>query len=506
MTPYAPWLAALAPALPMLVGLLPQAARGAPARARARLAALAASVAAGVAVLTAVACAVWGQPLATPTLGDAGIGAAIYIDALTAVVLVLVSGVGAVVARYSVNYLDGDPRHGYFTRWLCLTLAAVQWLVLSGNLALSFAAWIATSAGLHQLLIYYPERQAAVLAARKKFVASRLGDGCLLAALILLHRATGTLAIADLLHAPGASLSGAGALIALTALLKSAQLPTHGWLTEVMETPTPVSALLHAGIINAGGFLVLRLWPLIAASPASLVLLLAVGGATAIVGSLALPEQTSVKARLAWSTIAQMGFMMMQLGLGAFAAALAHLVCHALYKAYAFLTAAGAAERGAPDPAGTAPRGAAVALVAGVVAAIALQRLAGQDMATTVLGSVAAIGVVQLLVRLAAPAAGGARWVYGAGLAALVVGAYAAVRVAAEWGFPGAPPPAAGAQRWLAAVLVAAFAALPLATWLRPQGWEVLKIHAATGFYGNVLLNRLVLAWWPAGASAERRS
>ena len=174
------------------------------------------------------------------------------------------------------DYLDGDPQLVRFFRLLCLTLASVLTLIVSGNLILFAAAWIATSLGLHQLLLFYADRPAARLAARKKFLFSRLGDLCLIGVLALIWRSFGAIDFATILPtaegmAAGgivpADLSWIAGLLVVAALLKSAQFPVHGWLLEVMETPTPVSALLHAEIINAGGFLVLRFGDVIAFGP-----------------------------------------------------------------------------------------------------------------------------------------------------------------------------------------------------------------------------------------------
>ena len=129
-----------------------------------------------------------------------------------------------------------------------------------------------------------------------------------------------------------------GTLYVLGAMTKSAQFPFHSWLPDTMETPTPVSALMHAGIINAGGFLVIRLSPLISLSHIALDFLAIVGAFTALLGGVIMLTQTSVKRSLAYSTIAQMGFMMLQCGLGAYSAALLHIVAHSVYKAHAFLS------------------------------------------------------------------------------------------------------------------------------------------------------------------------
>ncbi|MCA9764679.1 MAG: oxidoreductase, partial [Gemmatimonadetes bacterium] len=127
--------------------------------------------------------------------------------------------------------------------------------------------------------------------------------------------------------------------------LKSAQFPTHGWLTEVMETPTPVSALLHAGVINAGGFLLIRFADVMVLSPGVLAALVLIGACTALCAGLIVLTQTAVKTSLAWSTIAQMGFMILQCGLALFPLALLHIVAHSLYKAHAFLRASSAVEQ-----------------------------------------------------------------------------------------------------------------------------------------------------------------
>ncbi len=209
--------------------------------------------------------------------------------------------------------------------------------------------WVATSLLLHQLLLFYPERIAAQRAARKKFIVSRTGDAALIGAVILLAISFGTGDIATILVAAregqGLPLTiAAAALLAVAALLKSAQFPTHGWLTEVMETPTPVSALLHAGVVNAGGFLLIRFADVMLQAPVVLAVLVMVGGFTALFGSLVMLTQSAVKTSLAWSTVAQMGFMILQCGLALFPIALLHIVAHSLYKAHAFLGSGSAIE------------------------------------------------------------------------------------------------------------------------------------------------------------------
>jgi len=272
----------------------------------------------------------------------------IHVDAVAVVMMMLISLIGVIIARYSMRYLLGDPGQGRFFRWMSFTIGATLLLVMSCNLVMLVAAWILTSFGLHQLLAYYPERSWAIWAARKKFLISRFGDAMLVAALILTYRCFGTTEYTEIFAAADASHEGTaamsfstgliGLLLVLGAMTKSAQFPFHSWLPDTMETPTPVSALMHAGVINAGGFLVIRLSSLISLSPIALDMLALVGAATALLGSVVMLTQTSIKRSLAYSTIAQMGFMMLQCGLGAFSAALLHIVAHSVYKAHAFLS------------------------------------------------------------------------------------------------------------------------------------------------------------------------
>ncbi len=281
----------------------------------------------------------------------------VHVDAVTVVMMALISFIGLIIARFSTRYLLGDPHQGRFFRWMSFTLGATLLLVMSCNLVLFTAAWMMTSFGLHQLLVFYPDRPWAVWAARKKFLISRLGDAMLIAALVLTYRSFGTTEYSDIFAAADAIHNGTaqgsfstsliGVLFVLGAITKSAQFPFHSWLPDTMETPTPVSALMHAGVINAGGFLVIRLSPIVSLSPIALELLALIGAVTAIVGSVVMLTQTSIKRSLAYSTIAQMGFMMLQCGLGAFSAALLHIVAHAAYKAHAFLSSGSALDSAA---------------------------------------------------------------------------------------------------------------------------------------------------------------
>lgn len=511
------WLVLLGPLGLLIAGLV--AGRGSVgARAGAEIAVAAAIGAFAVAVAVAIAVAVTG-PLRSGLLGQDGVGFGVYLDALSAVMVVLVAFVGVIVVRYSRNYLDGNPGHARFTRWLCLTLAAVLTLIVSGNLLQLWLAWIATSLGLNQLLLFYPDRRAAVLAARKKFVSSRLGDAAVLGAMVLLYRTFGTLDYAPLFAAAKAltvvpaAVHGAAVLLVVAALLKSAQAPLHGWLTEVMETPTPVSALLHAGVINAGGFLVLRFAGVIALSLPSLDLLVVVGGLTAIFASTVMLTQTSVKVALAWSTIAQMGFMMLECGLGAFSAALLHIVAHSLYKAHAFLSSGSVIDLAraswSPSPGGRPhpARTAVAAILAGVVVVAALAVASRAAPGVAVLGAVVVLGLIHLVTQALDERPHAAVIGRAVALAGIVAGSYFVLQIVAERLTAGALPATAalrsGFDLAMIGVVLIAFAVVTVLQGVLPGGaggtrWLAAYTHLANGLYLNTVANRLARRLWPA--------
>lgn len=304
------------------------------------------------AVLTLAAVALGVLASSDGTLQTTALG--VRLDVVTAAMLPLVALIAFVIVRYSVTYLHGDPGQLRYSRWLMLTLAAVSVLVSADHLGVLAAAWTATSLALHQLLTFFHARPAAQVAAHKKFIVSRLADACVWTGLFLLHSGTGSLWLSDLqtwateLRSSGAalphSIHAATFLFVIAACLKSAQLPFHGWLTQVMEAPTPVSALLHAGVVNIGGLLMIRLAEVMAMAPLAQLLLVAMGTTTAALAALVMTTRVSVKVGLAWSTCAQMGLMLVQCGLGAWHLALLHLVAHSCYKAHAFLSSGSTVE------------------------------------------------------------------------------------------------------------------------------------------------------------------
>ena len=515
------WFVALGP-LALTVAGLASGRIGISVKTGNRLALAAASAVLVISITTGLSTAFVG-PIWTGSLGWHGIGFGFYLDALSAVMFVLVAFISLIVILYSRNYLDGDPGQGRFMQWLCITLAAVLLLIVAGNLFQLLAAWIATSLSLNNLLLFYPDRQAAMLAARKKFVASRLGDACVLTAMMLIYQAVGSLdyravfGAAEAWRTAGAAPGGvhaAAVLLVSAALLKSAQFPFHGWLTEVMETPTPVSALLHAGVVNAGGFLVLRFAGLIALSPHSLDLLVGIGGATALFGSMVMLTETSIKGSLAYSTIAQMGFMMLECGLGAFSTALLHIVAHSLYKAHAFLSSGSVVDLAraswSPGPNGQHhPARTALAIMVVPIALLAMA-LFGANLApgpgVFALGAVFLLGLTPLATQAIGERPSASVLARVLALAAVVAVAYVGLQWAVERLTAGSLPvveqPRGPFGLVIILLFVLAFAAVTvLQTQLKGSPGETrllpLHVHLSNGFYVNTLANRLTLRLWP---------
>jgi NAD(P)H-quinone oxidoreductase subunit 5 len=283
-------------------------------------------------------------PSQSALLGYAELGFSLRMDPLSLTMLIMIALLGFVVLKFSINYLDGDERQHIFVARLATTIASVELLVLSGNVLQLLVFWILTSICLHYLLIFYKKRPQAVAAARKKFIVARIGDLSLLASSILLYIQfqTGDLesifAQASALMSMNAILTAATILLVIAAVLKSAQFPTHGWLIEVVETPTPVSALLHAGLLNAGPFLMVRMAFLMNMSEPASLLLIFIGGFTAMIASVVFLTQPTIKVALGYSSVAHMGFMLLICGFGVYTAAILHLVAHSFYKAHAFLS------------------------------------------------------------------------------------------------------------------------------------------------------------------------
>jgi NAD(P)H-quinone oxidoreductase subunit 5 len=510
------FLALLAPAALAVVALLAAGQPGASPR-RVLAAARFASLFALVVAIAAAATVAIGGPVVSPLLGVDGYGVAVRLDALSVTMLTLVAFLGAVVLQFSRRYLDGDARHGSFMGRLALTVACVMLLVTAGNLVQLVAMWIGTSMALHRLLLFYPERVGAVIAARKKFIVARIGDVALATAAVLIVRTLGTADLGLVLERASAmagtgtpaTMHAAAALLVVAAVLKSAAFPTHGWLIEVMETPTPVSALLHAGILNGGTFLIARLAPVALLSTPALDALVVIGGLTALFASLVMITQTSVKTSLGYSSAAHMGFMLMLCGLGAYPVAILHLVAHSFYKAHAFLSSGSFVDvvrasqvpgaKGAPG-AGTvlAALGVSVATVVGT--GLVLGAPLTERPVTIGLSAMLAVALVQLLAQglrggFSAPVM--ARTV---GAAALVTLAFFGLEAGAAHVLGGVLPAAADNATSTIALMgavVLAFASVILLQLRLPAivtdpRWAPLYVHVRNGLYANARFDALV--------------
>lgn len=452
----------------------------------------------------------------SPLIGLFGLGLSARLDAVSATLLVLVAFVGWIVVRYARTYMDGEARQGWFTGWLTATLAAVLLLVQSGNLFQLVLAWFASSFCLQRLLLFYPDRVQAQRACRKNAFSARIGTAALLGASALLASHFDTTDIATLLAAARTQESSAvvivaALLLAIAALLKSAQFPMHGWLTEVMETPTPVSALLHAGLVNAGGFLLIRMADVMLLAPGVLALLVFMGGFTAIFGGLVMLTQPAVKTSLAWSTVAQMGFMILQCGLALFPLALLHLVAHSLYKAHAFLSSGEGVENVAvirrPGPIAI-PDGAAVsraflvalAIYAGVGFAFGFS---GESPQAIALGAILVFGVAYLLAQGLADQAPDILTRRTAVYSAATAVAYFTFHRGAEALTAGVLPatPVPGALEWALVVLamlsfgLVAWAQALFPLWAHHPATRPLRVHLSNGLYANAIADRLLRNW-----------
>ena len=269
-----------------------------------------------------------------------------FIDSLTVLLLLLVTGVSTVVQVYASRYMIGDARHSRFFSLTALFTAAMTVLVMSSNLLLTFIFWEVMGLCSYLLISHYAERRSAYRAATKVFLVNSIADVGLLLGVILTFLAFGTLDIPEILAQARAGADIPTHVVTVLTLCifagaigKSAQMPAHVWLPLAMEAPTPVSALIHAAtMVNAGPFLLVRLSPLIVLSETAMAVIAAVGAVTALFAAIVSLTQTDVKRTLAYSTISQLGFMTLLCGVGAFVAAIFHLLAHGFFKAFLFLS------------------------------------------------------------------------------------------------------------------------------------------------------------------------
>ncbi|MEO1767752.1 NADH-quinone oxidoreductase subunit 5 family protein [Thiobacter aerophilum] len=337
-----PYLAFLLLAAPLLSAVLVWFGR---ARPRVRVAQLSVAFAS---LTWALALAAFLHGSAPPVVVAGGV--MLQLDPLARLMALTVASISLVVHVYSVRYMAEEPGYARFFALLDLMTAVILLMVLAQDLITLLIAWQLVGVVLYFLLAQDLTRPAAGRYALWSFLTYRLGDVPLVLAAVLLYQAHGTVSLPEIFQrmaaAPhahqvaGVSLSVVtGLLVVLSAFARSAQVPLHTWLPYTMEGPTPVSALMHAGIVNAGGFLLNRFAPVFVHAGAVLHVVFAVGLITAVLGSVLMLMQNDVKKALGYSTMGQMGFMFVECGVGAFSLAIYHLIAHGLFKGTLFLGA-----------------------------------------------------------------------------------------------------------------------------------------------------------------------
>jgi NADH:ubiquinone oxidoreductase subunit 5 (subunit L)/multisubunit Na+/H+ antiporter MnhA subunit len=259
----------------------------------------------------------------------------VQFDMLTRIMMIFILVIGFFIYSYAEKYLESDETRIRFLSQFNLVLSSVLLLVMAANLLTAFVAWQLIGINLYLLLNHYHHDHKANRAAKKKFVINRIGDCSFLLAIILAYRTDSSASFAAIQLSPHAELICG--LLFISVMTKCAQFPFHIWLIDTMETPTPVSALMHAGVINAGGILLTRVSASLATFPSLTYVILLVGLTSAIFSIQWMNQQPDIKKKLAYSTMGQMGYMLTQCSLGAFPAAIFHLMSHGFYKASLFL-------------------------------------------------------------------------------------------------------------------------------------------------------------------------
>jgi len=281
------------------------------------------------------------------TAGDFSSAFSFYLDGLTVVMILIISGVGFLIHLYSTGFMIDDPSYSRFFAYMNLFVAAMLVLVLADNLVLLYLGWEGVGLCSYLLIGFWYDNPANGYAARKAFVVTRVGDTSMAIGLFLLFSQLGTLNIQDLMHnAQDQWQVGSGIAVAATLLLlggavgKSAQLPLQTWLPDAMAGPTPISALIHAAtMVTAGVYLIARTHVLFELAPGVQALVAWVGLITLLMAGFTAMTQHDIKRILAYSTISQIGYMFLGLGVGAWSAAVFHLMTHAFFKALLFLAA-----------------------------------------------------------------------------------------------------------------------------------------------------------------------
>ncbi|WP_343651333.1 NADH-quinone oxidoreductase subunit L [Herbaspirillum sp.] len=433
------------------------------------------------------------------------------VSTLGLVLAVLVQALGTVIGSFSARYLQGEAGQRQYVAALAGVLTAVHLLLLADHWLVLIAAWALVGLALEKLLCFYPERPFARLAAYKKRIADRLADLLLLAAAWLAWSAVGSASFPALWahlaqHGMSPALQGSALCLTLAVILRTALLPVHGWLIQVMEAPTPVSALLHAGVVNLGGFVLVRFAPLLEQAFVARSVLLVVSAATVLLAGLVMLTRISIKVKLAWSTVAQMGFMLLECAAGLYLFAALHLIGHSLYKAHAFLSASSVVREArlqalyvAPSPS-VASVVAAPLLSGGLV--LALHQAAAPGAWPWWWSGVLALAWAPLLWLRAGPGHWPLRTLT-LGLAAsagLTLAALAAHHLPLQI----IDAPRSGFGALALATMLVLYVCMGLLQ-LHPQAMAAWRRRSYAGFYLDEAYTRLALSLWPADWAPRAR-
>ncbi len=264
------------------------------------------------------------------------------LDSLAKIMIMLVLIIGAIVAKFATNYMKGDKHYQRFFINFTLLIISIILMVAADNLVIFIISWVLSNFILVKMMVHSKNWQAAQESGWLTTKFYTLGFISLLIAFILLYLATGYTSIKATINENNSSplIKAALIFIILASITQSAIWPFHKWLISSLNSPLPVSAIMHAGLVNGGGFLITRFAPLYLNYPEILNILFIIGLTAAIMGTIWKLMQNDIKRMLACSTLAQMGFMIVQCGLGLFSAAIAHIILHGMFKAYLFLSSA----------------------------------------------------------------------------------------------------------------------------------------------------------------------
>ena len=284
------------------------------------------------------------------SLGNLKLHLGVEVDSLTALMLIVVTSVSTLVQVYSLGYMAGDTGFSRYFAYMSLFTASMLGLVIADNLVMLYAFWELVGLSSFLLIGFWFHRPSAAAAAKKAFITTRLGDLGFLIAILIVYTHTGTFTMSELFSGQNTAALARVSFLGVTALTwatlglfsgavgKSAQFPLHVWLPDAMEGPTPVSALIHAAtMVAAGVYLVGRMLPMFAQSAETMSTVAVIGGFTAIFAASMGLVMNDIKRVLAYSTISQLGYMMLALGVGGYIAAFFHLMTHAFFKALLFL-------------------------------------------------------------------------------------------------------------------------------------------------------------------------